>query len=155
MDLVSIPRDSTQSCNSRSEQLYGILTKNNFDILLASCAGETPHDCYKQTLSGFGSSRILFPDLPMLEGVNVTTPRAIPCPFLRVGISRVNHLHDQMTVQAHRRFAIHIFRLHGLSHSHPPDKFALPLAIQLPMPFLLAKSTKTACLYWTDRVHIR
>jgi hypothetical protein len=60
----------------------------------------------------------------MLKGVDMTTLRAIPCPLLRVGIPRVNHFHNQMTVQAHSRFTVDILLLDNLAHvTRPPFDF--------------------------------
>src|SRR5690348_17201238 len=102
MDRVTNPRDSTHSCNSRSEQLYGILTKNNLDILnIASYAADISAAGVEE-LCGFSLLRRLFANLPMLEGVNVATLRTLPCPFLRISIALMYHLDNQMAVQAHR-----------------------------------------------------
>jgi hypothetical protein len=43
-------------------------------------------------LGGFGLPRTLFPDLPVLEGIDMTTSGASPRALLRVGIALVNHL---------------------------------------------------------------
>jgi hypothetical protein len=68
-------------------------------------------------LSGFGlSGTCLFPDLPMLEGVDMAAPGAIPCPFLGVGIALVNHLNNQMTVQTHRGLTVDILILDSFPH---------------------------------------
>src|ERR1041385_6008802 len=87
IDRVAKPRDSTHSCNSRSEQLYGILTKNNLDILIASYAADISAAGIEE-LCGFSLLRRLFANLPMLERVNVATLRTLPCPFLRISIGR-------------------------------------------------------------------
>jgi hypothetical protein len=50
----------------------------------------------------------------------MTTLRAVPCPLLRVSIPRVNHLYDQMAVQAHRRFTVDILLLNNLAHELDP-----------------------------------
>jgi hypothetical protein len=74
-------------------------------------------------LSGLGPLLRLFPDLPMQKRVSVVTPGALPCSFSRVRIALVNHLDDQMAMQAHRWFAIDKLRLLcSLSHDS-----ALPL----------------------------
>src|SRR5262249_9696140 len=107
-----------------------------------------------QTLSGFGPSGILFPDLPVLEGIDVTTPRAVPCPLLRVCVSRVNHLHNQMAVQAHRWFAVDIFRLHALSHDSTPLVICSCSSNSTAEERRSAKSTTPPRFYWTDVVLI-
>ena len=53
----------------------------------------------------------------MQKRVNVVTPGALPCPFSGVRIALMDHLHNQMTMQAHRWFAVDKLRLlHHLSH---------------------------------------
>jgi hypothetical protein len=47
----------------------------------------------------------------MLEGIDVTTLRAIPGPLLRVGIAGMNHFDNQVAVQTHRWFAVYEFGL--------------------------------------------
>jgi hypothetical protein len=60
----------------------------------------------------------------MLEGIEMTTPRAVPCPFLGIGVALVNHLYNQVAVQAHRRLAIDKLILERLSHElDPPFEF--------------------------------
>jgi len=60
----------------------------------------------------------------MYKRVNVATLRALPGAFGRVRIALVDHLHDQMTVQAHRWFAVDKLWLRGLSHgTDPPYDF--------------------------------
>src|SRR5690349_20534692 len=65
MDRVGIPRDSSHSCNSRTEQLYGILTKNNFDIVYCLVRTDVVRACltaftqlqpsWERTVFGFSS----------------------------------------------------------------------------------------------------
>jgi hypothetical protein len=57
----------------------------------------------------------------MLERIHMTTLWAVPCPLLRVSIPRVNHLYDQMAVQAHGRFTVDILLLNNLTHVRPPN----------------------------------
>src|SRR5262249_24830998 len=85
-------------------------------------------------LSGFSLPWRLFPDFPMLERVNMTTLRATPCPFLRIRIPLMNHLDNQVAVQAHRWFAVHVFALRNLPHVLNPPLLnsTLLLAIRFP-----------------------
>ena len=55
----------------------------------------------------------------MLKGVDMTTLGARPCPLLRIGVALVDHLHDQVAVQAHRWFAVDVLFLNGLAHNSP------------------------------------
>jgi hypothetical protein len=77
-------------------------------------------------LSGFGLSRRLFADFPMLKGIDVATLRAVPSPFLGVGIPFVNHLYNQMAVQTHRWLTVDILILNSLPHVLDPP-FTLSL----------------------------
>jgi hypothetical protein len=52
----------------------------------------------------------------MLEGIDVTALRAIPGSLLRVGIAGMNHLDNQVAVQAHRWFAVYELRLCSFWH---------------------------------------
>jgi len=75
----------------------------------------------------------LFPDLPVLEGIDVTALWASPRALLGVGIALVNHLNHQVAVQAHGRLTVDILFLYGLTHElDPPFLLLLAIAIQLP-----------------------
>jgi hypothetical protein len=57
----------------------------------------------------------------------MTTLRTLPCPCLRIRIPLVNHLDNQMAVQAHRRSAVDVLGQSTLSHaSEPPCDFSFP-----------------------------
>jgi hypothetical protein len=82
---------------------------------------------------GFSLPRTLFPDLPVLEGIDVTASGASPCALLWVRIALVNHLNHQVAVQAHGRLTVDILFLYSLTHElDPPFLLLLAIAIQLP-----------------------
>jgi hypothetical protein len=58
----------------------------------------------------------LLPDLPVHERIDVTTARAVPCPFGWIGVAVMLHLDDQVAMQAHRWFAVYKLWLLRLSH---------------------------------------
>jgi hypothetical protein len=69
----------------------------------------------------------------MLEGIDVATLGAVPCPFLGVRIAFMDHLNNQVTVQTHRWFAIDKLLLSGLPHGWALlFEFLIALAIHLP-----------------------
>ncbi len=69
----------------------------------------------------------------MLEWINVTTLRTVPCPFLGVGVPFVNHFNNQMAVQTHCWFTVDILLLDTFPHVLAPFfEFAVANAILLP-----------------------
>jgi hypothetical protein len=62
----------------------------------------------------------------MLKGVDMTTTGTRPCPSLRVGVSVVNHLNNQVAMQTHRWLTVDIQIGHGLWHELDPPILFVP-----------------------------
>jgi hypothetical protein len=61
------------------------------------------HPPSKIPLRGFGLSAYLFLDLPVREEILMAASRAFPGSFDGIGTAHVEHLNNQVTVQAHCR----------------------------------------------------
>src|SRR5688572_18578938 len=81
-----------------------MFTKNNFAMFFPLVLNSI--DCP----SGSVLSGSLFADFPVHEGVQVAAPGALPCAFRRIGIAGMNHLNNEVAVEAHSRFAVDKFR---------------------------------------------
>jgi hypothetical protein len=67
----------------------------------------------------------LLSDLPMLEGVHMTTLRTLPRPSLWISIAFMNHLYNKMAMQTHRGSAVDELGQNSLSHvQNPPCGFS-------------------------------
>src|SRR5262245_23244162 len=66
----------------------------------------------------------LLADLPMHEGVFVTTPWAFPCALRGICIVGVNHFNDKVAVQTHGGLAVYRLRSKGLTHEQPPGSWS-------------------------------
>jgi len=69
----------------------------------------------------------------MLEGIDMTTPRTRPCSPLGIGITVVDHLNNQVAMQAHRWLTvdIQIVDSRSLGHELDPPFFVWSLPLQL------------------------
>jgi hypothetical protein len=67
----------------------------------------------------------------MLEGVDMTTPRTRPCSPLGIGITVVDHLNNQVAMQAHCWLTVDIQIGDGLRHELDPPFFVWFLPLQL------------------------
>jgi hypothetical protein len=68
-------------------------------------------------LRGFWLSADLLFNLPMREQILMAASRTLPVPFNWIGTALVEHLHNEVTMQAHGRMAKHPFSFCGFRHN--------------------------------------
>jgi hypothetical protein len=97
-------------------------------------------------LRGFGLATDLFLDLPMGEEILMAASRTLPRSLHRIGTAQMEHLDDQVAVQAHCRMAKNFvfFGFRDYWHMKPPVKcFGLRLSTPgTRMPQLWLRSPK-------------
>ena len=79
---------------------------------------------------------------------------AVPCPFLGVRVTIMNHLNNQVAVQAHCGFTVDILRLRNLSHDSDLLVISSCQCNSASVQSGIGKSFRLQRFYWTDQVQI-